>query len=57
MAPQPVFLGFGMLGSIEVLLIFPTNDLLKINPAPHHRPNETLSCPYNGVCWMHHMEE
>jgi hypothetical protein len=38
------------------LLIFNTYDLLKINHAPHHRANETLSCPYNGVCLIH-MEE
>jgi hypothetical protein len=25
-------------------------------PTGHHRPNETLPCPYNAVCWIH-MEE
>jgi hypothetical protein len=30
--------------------------LLKTNPARHQRPNETLPCPYNTVCWIH-MEE
>jgi hypothetical protein len=30
--------------------------LLKTNPAGHQRHNETLSCPYNAVCWIH-MEE
>jgi hypothetical protein len=27
--------------------------LLKINPTRYHRANETLPCPYNGVCWIH----
>jgi hypothetical protein len=35
---------------------FSTQVLLKINPAWHHRANETLPCPYNGLCWIH-MEE
>jgi hypothetical protein len=30
-----------------------TQVLLKINPAWHHRANETLPCPYSGVCWIH----
>jgi hypothetical protein len=35
---------------------FPTQVWLKINPEWHHRANETLPCPSNGVCWIH-MEE
>jgi hypothetical protein len=30
--------------------------LLKTNHIWHHRPNKTLPCPYNAVCWIH-MEE
>jgi hypothetical protein len=33
-----------------------TQDFHKINPAWRHRTNETLPCPYSGVCWIH-MEE
>jgi hypothetical protein len=35
---------------------FSTQVLPKINPAWHHRSNETLPCPYNGVCWIHMKE-
>jgi hypothetical protein len=35
---------------------FSTLVLLKINPAWHHRTNETPPCTYNGACWIH-MEE
>jgi hypothetical protein len=37
-------------------LQFLTQVLVKINPARHHRANETLPCPNKGVCWIH-MEE
>jgi hypothetical protein len=30
--------------------------LMKTNPPGHQRPNETPSCPYNAVFWIH-MEE
>jgi hypothetical protein len=35
---------------------FSTQVLLKINAAWHHRAKENLSCPKDGVCWIH-MEE
>jgi hypothetical protein len=35
---------------------FLTQVLLKTNHIWHHRPNKTLPCPYNAVCWIH-MEE
>jgi hypothetical protein len=35
---------------------FLTQVLLKTNPAWHKRPNITLPCPYNAICWIH-MEE
>jgi hypothetical protein len=34
-----------------------TQVLLKTNTAQHQRPNETLPCPYNAVCWIHMEEE
>jgi hypothetical protein len=37
-------------------LWFWTQVLLKINAPWRHRTNETLPCPYSGVCWIH-MEE
>jgi hypothetical protein len=45
-----------LLGSISDHHWFSSQVLLKINPAWHHRSNETLPCPYSGVCWIH-MEE
>jgi hypothetical protein len=30
-----------------------TQVLPKTNPAGHQRSNETLSCPYNAVYWIH----
>jgi hypothetical protein len=32
---------------------FSTQVLLKINPVLHHQSNESLPCPYDGVCWIH----
>jgi hypothetical protein len=32
---------------------FSTQVLLKINPARHHRIDETLPCTYTCVCWIH----
>jgi hypothetical protein len=42
-------------GSITASLIFDPI-LLKTKLEGHQRPNETLPCPYNAVCWIH-MEE
>jgi hypothetical protein len=35
---------------------FSTKVLAHTHPAWHLRSNETHSCPYNAVCWIH-MEE
>jgi hypothetical protein len=55
----PIGMSLGLSVATEIVLTagvnhwFSTQVLLKINPARHHRSNETPPCPYNGVCWIH----